>query len=396
MRNSHNLVKSIKDAEGNSVEDMEGIKRIVINFYQKLLGETSHSFTLNKAERISRLVQKRFSAGCIMGMEAAVTREDVRKTMFYLKKNKAPSLFGYSAGFYHSAWEVVGEDVVDAVLEFFSSGRLLKETNATIITLVPKKNNPSSMSDYRPIYCCNVVYKCIIKILANRLRPGLEDIISLNQGAFIPNRSIVENILLAQEIVSDYHKDGGRPRCTLKVDLMKAYDSVSWAFILHCLRCFGAPLRFVKWIKECISSPCFTIAMNGSLVGFFLGRKGLRQGDPISPYLFVIAMEMFSLLLTEAATIDPRFGFHPKCHSLGLTHLCFADDLLIVSAATTDSIRVIQGVLVEFEDLSGLKANPTKSSSFSFFSFFFFALESLLKRSNVYWKPCRWLKVVSL
>jgi hypothetical protein len=85
-------------------------------------------------------------------------------------------------------------------------------------------------------------------------------------------------------------------------------------------------------------------------------------------YLFVIAMEMFSLLLTETATTDPRFGFHPKCHSLGLTHLCFANDLLIVSAAAIYSIRVIQGVLVEFEDLSGLKANPTKSSFFLLWS----------------------------
>jgi hypothetical protein len=236
------------------------------------------------------------------------------------------------------------------VLEFFSSGKLLKETNATIITLAPKKKNPSSMSDYRPISCCSVVYKCITKILANRLRPGLEDIISLNQGAFIPNRSIAENILLAQEIVSDYHKDSGRPRCTLKVDLMKAYDSISWAFILHCLRCFGAPLRFVKWIKECISSPCFTIALNGSLVGFLLGRKGLRQGDPISHYLFVIAMEMFSLLLTEAATTDLRFSFDPKCHSLGLTHLCFANDLLIVSAAQLGSFKGSLWILKIYPD----------------------------------------------
>lgn len=104
--------------------------------------------------------------------------------------------------------------------------------------------------------------------------------------------------------------------------------------------------------------------LNGSLVGYFPGKKGPRQGDPISPYLFAIAMEVLSLLLTEVAVKDPRFGFHPRCKSLGLTHLCFADDLLIVSAATSDSIRVIQGVLFEFEELSGLKANSAKSSFF--------------------------------
>lgn len=102
--------------------------------------------------------------------------------------------------------------------------------NATIITLVPKKSNPTFMRDYRPISCCNLIYKVITKILANRLLLGLDDIVSCNQGAFVPKRSIGENILLAQELVNDYHKNKGSPRCALKIDLMKAYDSVSWEF----------------------------------------------------------------------------------------------------------------------------------------------------------------------
>lgn len=118
------------------------------------------------------------------------------------------------------------------------SGRLLREVNATILTLVPKKKNPTTMEDYRPISCCNLIYKSITKILANGLLLGLDDIISANQGAFIPKRSIAKNILLAQEAVN---KEKGNSRCTLKVDLMKAYDSVSWdllfiaylALVLH-------------------------------------------------------------------------------------------------------------------------------------------------------------------
>jgi hypothetical protein len=144
---------------------------------------------------------------------------------------------------------------------------------------------------------------------------------------------------------------------------MKAYDSVSWNFILHCLGCFGAPRKFIAWIRECISSPSYSIALNGSLVGYFPGQKGLRQGDPLSPYLFVMAMEILSLLLEEAAK-NSQFGFHPKCHSLKLTHLCFADDLLIFTAASLHSIKLIKNVLYEFEDISGLKANPAKGLVF--------------------------------
>jgi hypothetical protein len=135
----------------------------------------------------------------------------------------------------------VGDEVCEAVLEFFQTGMLLKEVNSTIPTLVPKKKNDVFMGDYRPISCCNLVYKCITKILANRLVSGLEDFISSNQGAFIPNRSIVENILLAQELVCNYHRDVGKPRCTIKIDLMKAYDSISWDYIIHCFYCLGPP-----------------------------------------------------------------------------------------------------------------------------------------------------------
>jgi hypothetical protein len=148
------------------------------------------------------------------------------------------------------------------------------------------------------------------------------------------------------------------------VDLMKAYDSISWDFILHYISCFGAPFQYVNWIRECISSPSYSISLNGSLVGYFHGRKGLRQGDPISPYLFVLAMEILSLLLEENTYGNPSFGFHPKCANLKLNHLCFADDLLIFSATTLNSVRFIKDVMVEFESLSGLRANPAKSNIF--------------------------------
>jgi hypothetical protein len=308
-------------------------------------------------------VKRKFSEACVPGMAAEVSRDEIRKVIFAMDRNKASGSDGFSAGFFQKAWPVIGVDVSEAILEFFFYGKLLREVNATIITLVSKRKSPSVMGDYRPISCCNLFYKCITKIIANRLLPGLDDIIGYTQGAFIPGRSISENIQLAQELVCNYHREKGAPRCTLKVYLMKAYDSVSWEFIIHCLHCFGAPQRFVGWVRECISSPSYSIALNGSLVGYFPGQKGLRQGDPMSPYLFVMAMKILSLLLEEAFA-NPRFGFHPKFHSLKLTHLCFADDLLIFSPAKLESVQVIQEVLSSFEDLSGLKANPAKSSVF--------------------------------
>lgn len=121
---------------------------------------------------------------------------------------------------------MVGQDLLSAVQSFFVSGSLLQEWNATAISLVPKFNSPSSIHDYRPISCCNVVYKCITKVLANRLQPILPCLINQAQFSFVKGCSIVDNVLLMQELVRGYHRDDKDPRCAIKIDLMKAYDSV--------------------------------------------------------------------------------------------------------------------------------------------------------------------------
>jgi hypothetical protein len=166
---------------------------------------------------------------------------------------------GYTAEFFKSSWSVVGADVITAIKSFFESGLLLKEVNTTILTLVPKKPNASFMGDFRPIACWNVIYKCITKILSNRMLPVLDSLISRNQSTFIPGINIAENVLLAQELVRNYHRKEGAPRCTMKIDLMKAYDSVNWDFIIQCLVCLGFPSKLVNWIKECVTSPGFLL-----------------------------------------------------------------------------------------------------------------------------------------
>jgi hypothetical protein len=250
--------------------------------------------------------------------------------------------------------------------------------NSTILSLVPKEVNPSAIGDFRPIACCNVVYKCITKIISNRMLPLLSDLVSLNHSAFIPSRSIFENVLLAQEIVRNYHKEKGNPRCTLKIDLIKVYDSVNWDFMIYSLHYFGFPKKFLSWIKECITNPKFSIYLYGTLVGYFEGKKGLRQGDPLSPYIFVLAMEVLSRIIAVHTSGGYGFKFHPKCLKLKLAHLCFVDDLLIFSEASLKSLSIIKFALMEFEDLSGLKANPSKS--FFFFFFFCFGISDRIKQ----------------
>lgn len=175
-----------------------------------------------------------------------------------------------------------------AVQSVFRFGFLPKGVNSTILALVPKKMDSLEMKDYKPIVCCNVMYKVVSKILANRLKKLLPSIITENQTAFIKGRLLMENVLLASELVKDYHKETVTPIGVMKIDISKAFDSVQWSFVLNCLEVLGVPERFIKWIKLCITTPSFFVKVNGDLAGYFQSSRGLCQGCSLSPYLFVL------------------------------------------------------------------------------------------------------------
>ncbi|KAL0423087.1 UNVERIFIED_CONTAM: Retrovirus-related Pol polyprotein from type-2 retrotransposable element R2DM [Sesamum radiatum] len=206
---------------------------------------------------------------------------------------------------------------------------MLRQLNHTIIALVPKSEHSPSVADYRPISCCNVIYKVITKIIADRLSPALEKLIDSSQAAFVGGRNITDNIFLAQEMVRQYSRKRISPRCTINVDLRKAFDSVSWTFLSRVLHGHDFPPIFISWIMECVSTTSFSVALNGSLHGLFPGKKGLRQGDPMSPALFVLCMEYFSRLI-KRNTSNSDFNFQPKC---------IQDDILDEVLAMTEFAR---------------------------------------------------------
>ncbi|XP_056698158.1 uncharacterized protein [Spinacia oleracea] len=292
---------------------------------------------------------------------APVTSEEVKYAMFSINGDKAPGPDGFGSYFFRENWNIVGEDVTKAVLDFFHTGKLLKEINSTTITLIPKTKCPKNVTGFRPISCCNVIYKCITKILCERMKCVLPMLIVENQGAFVHGRFIMHNIMMCQEIVRQYGRKNASPGCLIKLDKQKAYDTIEWDFLEEMLLSLGFQAQFVNWIMVCVTTPKFSIMLNGSAQGYFASSRGLRQGDPLSPLLFVVCMEYLFRTLYKVGE-DSYFKFHPRCRSTKLTHLCFADDLILCCKGEFHSIQLLLQGFKLFSDTSGLKANIQKSA----------------------------------
>ncbi|CAH9093039.1 unnamed protein product [Cuscuta europaea] len=359
-RNAHNSIASLRLQDGSLTKSMEHVANEFIAFYKDLFSMKVPMMGYDPGVILSGNI---LDQTLVSDLISPVTDLDIKQALFDIGNDKAPGPDGYSSAFFKENWSKVGEDVCEAVREFFDTGTLLKQVNHTVVALIPKTNHSPTVSDFRPISCTNVTYKIITKILSSRLGPLLSSIINPAQGAFVDGRLMSDNIFLAQELVKGYTRKRPSPRCMIKIDLRKAYDTISWEFLERVLLDIGIPELFVRWIMECVSTSSFSISINGSLHGWFEGKRGLRQGDPMSPLLFVICLEYFSRLI-ERRTLDPTFRYHPLCSKLKITHLAYADDLMLFSKGNYASIKILVEALNDYGLASGLMVNQDKSNIF--------------------------------
>ncbi|KAL0355426.1 UNVERIFIED_CONTAM: LINE-1 retrotransposable element O protein [Sesamum radiatum] len=303
-RRHQNEIKRINDELGNEVTHKEGIQMVVLSYFRSIFASTNP--TPEAVDEVLRCVEHRVTHAMNESLTQHFTSEEVLHALKQMHPLKSPGPDGMSPVFFQKYWSIVGTDVCATVLDFLNNGSLDPLVNFTHIVLIPKCPSPSDMSQFRPISLCNVIYKLASKVLANRVKPFLDAIVSPSQAAFVLGRLITDNVLVAYELnhLLKLKTTGKHGLMSLKLDVSKAYDRVEWRFLE---KAFSGMIRKAE-------------------------RDGLIQGVAVS------------------RTAPP------------ISHILFADDTLIYCHASADAIHCIQHILLAFEKASGLMINLRKSA----------------------------------
>lgn len=328
VANSHRRHNHVGILRINGVlsSDTVAIKDHIVNYYDSLYTEQT-----SWRPRVDGISFSSIDVDVCLWLERGFEEQEVWEVVREMNGDKAPGPDGFSMAFFQHCWGFLKKDIMAVFSEFHNSRQFERSLNATFISLIPKNADALEVKDFRPISLVGGVYKIISKVLANRLKSVLGKIISSSQNAFIGGRQILDSILIANECL-DSQMRSGEAGLLCKLDLEKAYDHVNCDFLLYMLQRCGFGERWREWMRWCISTVKFFILVNGTPTGFFQSSRAIRQGDPLSPLLFVVVMEALSRMLYESMRQGLLSGFSVGIRGnepLVVNHLLFADDTLI-------------------------------------------------------------------
>jgi hypothetical protein len=331
-----NKVKVLIDDMGNEHTDHAMMGKLVNEYFEGLF-TSDDSLDPNL---ILPLIETKVTPEMNDKLLLEFSDKEISYALFQIGPLKAPGPDGFPARFFQRNWGVLKDEIIPAVKEFFRNGVMPAGVNDATIVLIPKVDNPTKVTEFRPISLCNIIYKVIAKCLVNRLRPILEEIVSPNQSAFVPGRLITDNALVAFECFHyiQQEKDPEKSFCAYKLDLSKAYDRVDWRFLEQMMQKIGFDHRWVKWIMTCVTSVRYAVKFNGAILDSFAPSRGLRQGDPLSPFLFLFIADGLSALLRQGIQQQVVTPVKICARAPGVSHLLFADDTLLFFKATLAKI----------------------------------------------------------
>lgn len=354
-----NAIHQLQNSTSNWLTSWAAIGEEFRCFYCNLFTSTQSAFSVD----FEGLFQPCLTAAQTRDLHCIPTGQDIQSAFFSMGGHKSPGPDGMTVTFFKQYWGIVGSVVITSIQFVFQTCLMPASFNHTFLTLIPKAAHVSRVDHFRPIALCNVVYKAITKILAGRIRGLLMDLIHPSQAAFVPHRCIGDNVILNHEIMQYFHsKQGKRGYMAIKIDLAKAYDRVEWDVLLHVMSLLGFGDSFCNLVRLCVSTSKFSLLINGSPYGFFTAQRGLRQGDPMSPALFTFIAEILSQLLHRAELAGHISGVKVSRTSPWISHLLYADDLIIYCKATRGEAACVARCLQTFCEWTDQVVSLHKSS----------------------------------
>lgn len=361
MKRNRGKVSALKYPSGQWTYDEINIKNMILNHFRHIYSKEDRPSNLSPLPKgFPRIQESDLTRIC-----RPVNEAEIKKAVFSFSPWKTPGPDGLQAGFFQKFWNQISPSICSFIKTTFQTGTFDENINHSFITLVPKRTPIETVNDFRPISLCNTTLKIITSIIAERFRPMMQKMISDTQASFLPERMAGDNIILVNEILHTMrHSKAKNGYMALKVDLEKAFDRLNWDFIRETLFEVGLPSSIITLIMHCITTPQMSVLWEGKATEFFSPTRGVRQGDPLSPFIFILCIERLSHLINSKVENGDWKSIKISKNGPSFSHLFYADDLFLFGKASTKNLSVILECLNLFCAHSGQNVNHQKSKIF--------------------------------
>jgi len=337
------------------IDEPQKVQEEVQDFFSQIFQEPDHSRPRLDGINFQTISQHQNNILVLPFQE-----EEVRLAIWDCGSERCPGPDGFKFKFIKKFWHLFKPDILRFLDEFYANGVFPRGCNASFLALIPKVIHPHTLNDYRPISLIGCMYKIVAKLLAKRVKVVMPFIINETQSAFIEGRHLLHSALIANEVI-DEAKRSNKSCLVFKVDYEKAYDSVSWNFLMYMMWRMDFSPKWIKWIEECVKSASISVLVNGSPTAEFLPQRGLRQGDPLTPFLFNIVAEGLNGLMRRAVEENLYKPYLVGANGVPISILQYADDTIFFGEAAKENVEAIKVILRSFELVSNLRINFAKS-----------------------------------